>query len=68
MQGKGKKIPQNPRGNEKIKDEITVGSHLTVQHTEMPKIPGKGTAVHKFKYLLLFKEEKCLGLKYSKSA
>lgn len=25
-----KKNPQSPRGNEKIKDEITVGSHLTV--------------------------------------
>lgn len=25
-----KKNPKNPRGNEKITDEITVGSHLTV--------------------------------------
>lgn len=31
-------------------------------------MPGKGNAVHKFMYLLLFKEEKSLGLKYSRSA
>lgn len=29
-----KKNPPNPRGNEKIKDEITVGSHLTVYSTQ----------------------------------